>query len=118
MAKILLGYLVGVISKKAIITCHSLLDFIYLTQYSTYDSITLGYMQDALNTFHSHKSAFINSLICQDLNIPKFHFLDYYIQSIKYLDTTDNYNTEMFECLHIDFTKERWHASNTQNTFA
>jgi hypothetical protein len=117
MAKILLGCLIGVLPKKVIIACRSLLDFIYLAQYTTHDTITLGYMQDALNTFNSHKSAFIDAFIRKDLNIPKFHSLDHYIQSIKYLGTTDNYNTEMFERLHIDFAKEGWRASNTRNAF-
>jgi hypothetical protein len=52
-----------------------------------------------------------------DLNIPKFHSLDHYIQSIKLLGTTDNYNMEAFEHLHIDFAKEGWWASNTHNAF-
>ena len=118
MAKILLGCLVGVLPKKAIIACRALLDFIYLAQYTTHDTITLGYMQDALNTFHSHKSYFtVDSLLRDDLNIPKFHSLDHYIQSIKLLGTTDNYNTEAFERLHIEFAKEGWRASNTRNAF-
>ena len=32
--------------------------------------------------------------------------------------TTDNYNTEMFERLHIDFAKEGWHASNQRDEFS
>ncbi|KAE9395471.1 hypothetical protein BT96DRAFT_942383 [Gymnopus androsaceus JB14] len=31
--------------------------------------------------------------------------------------TTDNYNMELFECLHIDFAKEGWRASNKRNHF-
>ena len=30
---------------------------------------------------------------------------------------TDNYNTELFEHLHIDLAKEGWRASNTRNVF-
>jgi hypothetical protein len=30
---------------------------------------------------------------------------------------TDNYNTEMFERLHIDFAKEGWRASNRRDAF-
>jgi hypothetical protein len=117
MAKILLGCLHRVIPKKGIIACRSLLDFIYLAQYSTHDNITLGYLQEALNTFHAHKSYFIDINIRDNLNIPKFHFLDHYILSIKLLGSTDNYNTEMFERLHIDFAKEGWRASNHREEF-
>src|SRR6202040_569715 len=71
IAKILLGCLVGVLPKKAIIACRSLLDFIYLAQYTTHDDITLSYMEDALDSFHRHKSYFIDIGIREDLNIPK-----------------------------------------------
>ena len=32
---------------------------------------------------------------------------------IKMYGTTDNYNTKVFERLHIDLAKEGWRASNT-----
>lgn len=117
MAKILLGCLIGVLPKKAIIACRSLLDFIYLAQYTTHDDITLSYMEDALDSFHRHKSYFIDTGIREDLNIPKFHSLHHYVQAIKLLGTTDNYNTEMFERLHIDFAKEGWRATNQRDEF-
>lgn len=117
MAKILLGCLVGVFPKKALLACRSLLDFIYLAQYSTHDDITLGYLQDALDTFQKNKSYFIDTGVREDMNIPKFHSLMHYIQSIRMLGTTDNYNTEMFERLHIDFAKEGWRASNHRDEF-
>lgn len=117
MAKILLGCLVGVLPKKAIIACRSLLDFIYLAQYTTHDDTTLGYMDEALAIFHQHKSYFIDIGIRQDFNIPKFHSLNHYVESIRFLGTTDNYNTEMFERLHIDFAKEGWRASNHRDEF-
>jgi Plavaka transposase len=105
MGRILLGCLVGAISKDGIKACKALLDFIYLAQYSTHDDLTLGYMEQALNEWNSSKSFFIAVGIRDDLNIPKFHSLQHYISSIRLLGTTDNYNTEMFERLHIDFAK-------------
>ncbi|KAH9994364.1 hypothetical protein BJV74DRAFT_877671 [Russula compacta] len=117
MAKILLGCLHRVIPRKGIIACCSLLDFIYLAQYTTHDDLTLGYLNDALQTWHVHKSYFIEIDICDNLNIPKFHFLDHYLLSIKLLGSTDNYNTEMFKRLHIDFAKEGWRASNQWEEF-
>ncbi|KAH9957392.1 hypothetical protein BJV74DRAFT_880141 [Russula compacta] len=117
MAKILLGCLHRVIPRKGIIACRSLLDFIYLAQYTTHNDLTLGYLNDALQTWHVHKSYFIEIDIRDNLNIPKFHFLDHYLLSIKLLGSTDNYNTEMFERLHIDFAKEGWRASNQREEF-
>ncbi|KAI1785454.1 hypothetical protein LXA43DRAFT_976229 [Ganoderma leucocontextum] len=97
MAKILLGCLIG--------------------RYSTHDDDTLGYLRDALRQFHTNRAYFIRAGIREDLNIPKFHSLLHYLDSIKMLGTTDNYNTEMFERLHIDFAKAGWRASNQRNEF-
>ncbi|KAF8834745.1 hypothetical protein BDN67DRAFT_914326 [Paxillus ammoniavirescens] len=36
----------------------------------------------------------------------------HYAECIQFFGTTDNYNTEMFERLHIDYAKEGWRASN------
>ena len=86
----------------------ALLDFIYIAQYSTHDTITLGYLKDALDRFNGNREYFITALVRDDFNIPKFHSLLHYIASIENLGTTDNYNTEMFEHLHIDFAKHGW----------
>ena len=48
MAKILLGCLVGSIPIQAAQAITALLDFIYIAQYSTHDTITLGYLANAL----------------------------------------------------------------------
>lgn len=112
MAKILLGCLVGRVSKDAIIAFRSILDFIYLAQYPTHDDETLQYMEDAIKTFHRHKKVFLTLHIREHFNIPKLHSLLHYISSIRSFGTTDNYNTEAFERLHIDYAKEAWRASN------
>ncbi|CAA7267864.1 unnamed protein product [Cyclocybe aegerita] len=90
MAKILLGCLVGRLPHASITAIRSLLE---------------------------NKQFFIDTGLWQHLNIPKFHSLLRYIHSIKLFGTTDNYNTEMFERLHIDFTKHGWCASNKRNEF-
>ncbi|KIY61623.1 hypothetical protein CYLTODRAFT_362602 [Cylindrobasidium torrendii FP15055 ss-10] len=53
----------------------------------------------------------------EHINIPKFHSLQHYITSIRYFGTTNNFNTEMFERLHIDFAKKGWRASNHRDEF-
>ncbi|KAG2050853.1 hypothetical protein BDR06DRAFT_891000 [Suillus hirtellus] len=72
-------------------------------------------MQKALEDFHQHKEVIINLGVRDDLDIPKFHSLQHYLENIKNFGTTDNYNTEMFERFHIDFCKEAWYASNGRN---
>ena len=97
------------------LTFRALLDFIYLAQYPTHDDTTLKYMTDALELFHKHKDVLVELGIREHMNIPKLHSLLHYIDSIKNLGTTDNYNTEMFERLHIDCAKKAWRATNHRN---
>lgn len=70
-----------------------------------------------LKTWHASKDSFIQMGVHNDLNTPKFHSLQHYIESIRFFGTTDNYNTEMFERLHIDFAKKGWRASNKRDEF-
>ncbi|KAH9921594.1 uncharacterized protein B0H18DRAFT_880069 [Fomitopsis serialis] len=117
MARILLGCLIGKISKPVMLAFRSLLDFIYLAQYPTHDDATLQYLTEALKTFHKHKDVLVKLGIRDHLNIPKLHSLLHYVESIRLFGTTDNYNTEMFERLHIDLAKDAWRASNHKDEF-
>lgn len=112
MARILLACLVGKIPNKVMIAFRAILDFIYLAQYTAHDNDTLEYMEKALKTYHKNKAVLVELGIREHLNIPKFHSLLHYVDSIKELGATDNYNTEAFERLHIDFAKAGWRASN------
>jgi Plavaka transposase/uncharacterized protein DUF6830 len=117
MAKILLGCLVGCMPAQGIEAVTALLDFIYIAQYPAQDSETIRYLQDALDRFHKNREYFIETGVREDFNIPKFHSLLHYVEAIELFGTTDNYNTEMFERLHIDFTKHGWKASNQRDEF-
>jgi hypothetical protein len=117
MAKILLGCLVGFMPAQGIAAVTALLDFIYLAQYPAHDFETLKYLQDALDRFHKSREYFIITGVRDDFNIPKFHSLLHYVEAIELFGTTDNYNTEMFERLHIDFAKLGWRASNQRDEF-
>jgi hypothetical protein len=116
MAKILLGCLIGCMPAQGIAAVTALLDFIYLAQYPAHDSNTLGYLREALDQFHKNHAYFIMTGVRKDFNIPKFHSLLHYIEAIEF-GTTDNYNTKMFEWLHIDFAKKGWRASNYRDEF-
>lgn len=117
MAKILLGCLHDLMAPGGIRAIKALLDFIYLAQYTTHDESTLAYLQDALDEFHKYKDYFID-VGCRDhLHISKIHSLLHYVRSIELFGTTDNYDTEMFERLHINFAKHGWQATNQQDEF-
>lgn len=117
IARILLSCLVGKVESKGIIACRSLLNFIHLAQYPSHDEETLGYLKSELDTWHKYRSFFVQEGVRENFNIPKFHSLLHYIDAIRWLGTTDNYNTELFERLHIDFAKEGWRASNKRDHF-
>ncbi|KAJ3767173.1 hypothetical protein FB446DRAFT_652557 [Lentinula raphanica] len=117
VARILLACLNGKMEARGIIACRSILHFIQLAQYPSHDKHTLQYMTDELNTWHTYKDYFIEKGARAHFKIPKFHSLLHYVDSIKWLGTTDNYNTEAFERLHIDLSKEGWRASNKRNFF-
>lgn len=74
-------------------------------------------MQQALDTWEANKMFFIRTKVWDNLNIPKFHSLHHYLDSIRRFGTTDNYNTELFERLHIDFAKRGFQASNKRDPF-
>ncbi|KAJ3754466.1 hypothetical protein EV360DRAFT_86807 [Lentinula raphanica] len=117
VARILLACLNGKMDSRGITACRSILHFIQLAQYPSHDKHTLQYMTNELNTWHTYKDYFVEKEARAHFKIPKFHSLLHYVDSIKWLGTTDNYNTEAFERLHIDLTKEGWHASNKRDYF-
>ncbi|KIY61462.1 hypothetical protein CYLTODRAFT_362860 [Cylindrobasidium torrendii FP15055 ss-10] len=117
MAKLLLGCIVDELHPRAITACRAVLDFVYLAQYPTHDDDTLTYLTDALALWHAHKDYFIQIGVRDQFELPKFHSLEHYVETIKLFGVTNNYNTEMFERLHIDFSKKGWHASNKRDEF-
>ncbi|KAJ3713081.1 hypothetical protein C8R42DRAFT_593757 [Lentinula raphanica] len=117
IARILLGCLVGKIDPRGITACRAILHFIQLAQYSSHDQDTLQYMKQELDTWYSHCDYFIHEGARENFDLPKFHSLLHYVDSIRWIGTTDNSNTEAFECLHIDFAKEVWRASNKKDHF-
>ncbi|KAF9060616.1 hypothetical protein BDP27DRAFT_1385520 [Rhodocollybia butyracea] len=118
IARILLASLTGKVDQRGIVACKALLNFIHLAQYPSHDEDTLGYMDLELNVWHKNKAYFVEQQTTKDqINIPKFHSLLHYVNSIKWLGTTDNYNTEAFERFHIDMAKEAWDATNKRDHF-
>jgi hypothetical protein len=116
MGRILLGCLVGSdMSSQGIKASRALIDFIYLAQYPSHDTTSLQEMTNALQTWHSSASYFCDIGAHPDLKIPKFHSMLHYTDAIQFFGTTDNYNTEMFERLHIELAKRPWRASNKRN---
>ncbi|KAH9953930.1 hypothetical protein BC827DRAFT_1262342 [Russula dissimulans] len=68
-------------------------------------------LEDSLAHFHDNKATFTDLGIREHFNIPKFHSLIHYSSSMILFGTTDNYNTEQTERLHIEFTKDAYCAT-------
>ncbi|KAI6038466.1 hypothetical protein EDC04DRAFT_2603920 [Pisolithus marmoratus] len=77
--------------------------------------LSLKAMEESLKTLHDHKQVLIGLQIHEDFNVPKIHSLQHYVSSIQALGNADIYNTEYPECLHIDYAKDAYHASNKHN---
>ncbi|KAI9440150.1 hypothetical protein H4582DRAFT_2111250 [Lactarius indigo] len=95
----------------------AILDLLYLAQYPIHTDSTLGLLTDALSQFHANKEIFVQLGIRAHFNIPKFHFLSHYVESIKSLGTTDNFNTQYTERLHIDLAKDAYAATNRKDEY-
>jgi hypothetical protein len=96
----------------------ALLDFLYLAQYPVHTSETLELLRQSLRDFHTNKHIFVKLGLREDFNLPKLHSLTHYVDSIELFGTTDNYNTEYTERLHIDLTKDAYRATNHHNEYA
>ncbi|CDO71997.1 hypothetical protein BN946_scf184943.g32 [Trametes cinnabarina] len=123
MCRILLGLIIGLpldggySPLRLVRAVRSLLDFLYLAQYPAHTSDTLTLLADALHRFHANKDVFITLGVRQHFKIPKLHSLNHYIDSIKIFGTTDNYDTQYTERLHIDFAKDAYRATNHKDEF-
>jgi hypothetical protein len=123
MCRILLGLVVdlplpsGQAPTWIIKTVRALLDFLYLAQLPSHTTDTLLRLEDSLARFHNHKDVFVDLGVREHFNIPKVHSLLHYKSSITLFGTTDNYNTEQTERLHIDFTKDAYRATNHKDEY-
>jgi hypothetical protein len=123
MCAIILGVIVdlplpgGLNSLRLVKAVHAMLDFLYLAQYTSHTNETLCQLQDSLAEFHNNKLIFVDLSIREHFNIPKLHSLSHYESLIRLFGTTDNYNTEQSEHLHIDLAKDAYHATNHKDKY-
>ncbi|KAF8998031.1 hypothetical protein BDQ17DRAFT_1391788 [Cyathus striatus] len=124
MACILLGLVIdiplpdGLSSTRLICAVRAILDFLFFAQYPIHTDDTLLLLDHALSQFHRNKSIFVDLGIRENFNLPKLHFMSHYKRLIKLYGTTDNFNTEYTERLHIDLAKNAYRATNHKDEFA
>ncbi|THU97914.1 hypothetical protein K435DRAFT_886886 [Dendrothele bispora CBS 962.96] len=108
----------GGYSNVRIIRCvRALVDFLYISQLPLHTDQTLQLLDSALARFHNNKQIFVELGIRENFQFPKLHFLNHYVQKIKNFGTTDNFNTEHTERLHIDMAKDAYRASNRKDEY-
>ncbi|KAF8257783.1 hypothetical protein EI94DRAFT_1918962 [Lactarius quietus] len=95
----------------------AILDFVYLAQFPSHTTDTLALLEDSLSLFHANKDTFIDLGVRYNFLIPKIHGMLHYKSSITLFGTTDNYNTEQSERLHIDLTKNAYRATNRKDEY-
>lgn len=123
MCCVLLGLIVdlqvpgGLDSTRLLKAVRALLDFLYLAQFKCHTSDTIHRMQLSLSAFHDNKEVFLDLGAREHFNFPKIHSLLHYAASIRLFGTTDNYNTEQSERLHIEFTKNAYRATNRKDEY-
>ncbi|TBU36604.1 hypothetical protein BD309DRAFT_995537 [Dichomitus squalens] len=121
ISRILLGLIIGLplpgglSSARLVCATCALLDFLYLAQYPTHTDETLDLLEARLQAFHANKSIFIDLGVRTNFELPKLHSLDHYHRSIELFGTTDNYDTQYSERLHIDFAKDAYRATNKKD---
>ncbi|KAG2338903.1 hypothetical protein BDR05DRAFT_1040661 [Suillus weaverae] len=69
----------------------------------------------ALAVFHANKDILQELEVHKHFNIPKIHQMSHFIKSITLFGSTDGFNSELPERLHIDFAKDAYRASNKRD---
>ncbi|KAI6098382.1 hypothetical protein EDD16DRAFT_1767608 [Pisolithus croceorrhizus] len=115
MQRVFVGLLASAVEDCILVVVHSLLDFIYYVQLQCHTDMTLVAMEEGLKMFHAHKHVLVELGVHEDFNVLKIHSMQHYVTSIQALGSTDGYNMEYPEQLHIDYTKDGYWASNKCN---
>ncbi|KAG2053500.1 hypothetical protein BDR06DRAFT_982797 [Suillus hirtellus] len=114
MQHIFIGLLAGAVPKvnQVLVVAQAILDFSYYAQLRMHTVDSLDGLESALVVFHANKDILQELEVCDHFNIPKLHQISHFVKSITLFGSTNGFNTELPKRLHIDFTKDTYHASN------
>ncbi|KAJ7019294.1 hypothetical protein C8F04DRAFT_1182372 [Mycena alexandri] len=112
MEKVFLGVLANATDDAVIRATRGILDFIHYAHFETHCDESLVQLDAAWLAFHDNKYIFEDLEIREHFNISKIHKLKHYVDSIRSRGTTDGFNSEGTERLHIDLAKVAYNASN------
>lgn len=118
LQKVFLSAIAGATDGEVVSAVRAVLDFIYYAHFEQHTDSTLKQLEIAWTDFHERKSIFIDHAIREHFNIPKLHSMQHYLHMIKSHGTTDNFNTELPERLHIDIAKDAFVHTNKRDYIA
>lgn len=98
-------------------------DFLYICQYRSHTSLTLGYLENALRIFHATKQAFIatgvrkrkDGELMRHFRIPKISAFHMYGRHIREMGSSPQFSTEIIESLHRPMAKDAYRATNRKD---
>lgn len=97
------------------------LDFIYLAQYESHSTVTLDYLQEALQKFHKYKSHIAESGVRDgpkrngEFHIPKVELMQHVKRLIELLGSAPQFSSEQTERCHIDMAKIPYKSTNRKD---
>ncbi|KAG0692558.1 hypothetical protein DFH29DRAFT_1084661 [Suillus ampliporus] len=112
MQRIFIGLLAGAVPSRVLVVARAILDFSYYAQLRMHTAESLDALESALAVFHANKDILQELEVREHFNIPKLHQISHFVKSITLFGSTDGFNTELPERLHIDFAKDAYRASN------
>ena len=118
LEKVFLGVIAGAADGTVVSAVQAALNFIYYAHFKCHTDSSLKKLEAAWTDFYERKSVFVDHSVREHFNIPKLHSMHHYLHMIKLHGTTDNFNTELPEQLHIDIAKDTFDHSNKKDYIA
>ncbi|KAG1830781.1 Zn-finger domain-containing protein [Suillus variegatus] len=115
MQRVFIGLLAGAVPSRVLVVARAILDFSYYAQLRMHTVDSLDGLESALAVFHANKDILQELEVRDHFNIPKLHQISHFVKSITLFGSTDGFNTELPERLHIDFAKDAYRASNKRD---
>ena len=127
LQRVLLAVIAGAprINKPVMRCLRAFHDFLYLAQYRSHTTTTLGYLEQSLKVFHSLKKIFITNGarrgkkvgIIPHFCFPKMAGLHMYAYHIPRMGTSVQFSTEITETCHQIMAKAAYKATNHKDFF-
>ncbi|KAF7343824.1 hypothetical protein MSAN_01963600 [Mycena sanguinolenta] len=124
ISRFLLGIIIdvqlpgGLSPVRLVEAVRGILDFTYIAQYPMHTTETLAHLEESRMLFHRNKGIFVDLGVRESFNLPKLHSMEHYPDNIMNFGTSDNYNTEYTERLHIDLAKDAYRSTNRKDEFS